>query len=189
MRAGRAIACGGADRWRRLALAGCGEGGLAGGLRSAGVAGTPDEFMVLPTRPLEMPENFAALPPPTPGAANRVDYRPHAEAIAGLTGRPRAPDAGGARAGRRGRARATRRSAAQLAAEDVTGGRPTAACCCERLIAERQAMIVDLRRPMVLDAPGRVRAAARDPGVQVPAAPPASCGARAQSSRRYRCAR
>ena len=48
-----------------LVLAGCGEGGVAGRLRSAGVAGKPDEFMVLPTRPLEMPQSFTALPPPT----------------------------------------------------------------------------------------------------------------------------
>ena len=94
MRAGRALA------WAALVLAplalgGCGEGGLAGGLRSAGVGGTPDEFMVLPTRPLEMPESFAALPPPTPGAVNRVDYRPHAEAVAGLTGRPAGAGSGG----------------------------------------------------------------------------------------------
>ena len=74
-----------------LALGGCGDGGLAGGLRAAGIAGKPDEFMVLPTRPLEMPANLAALPPPTPGQPNRVDYQPHAEAIAGLSGRPGAP--------------------------------------------------------------------------------------------------
>lgn len=68
------------------ALAGCGEGGIAGGLRAAGVAGTPDEFLVLPTRPLEMPPDLSTLPPPIPGATNRVDYRPRAEAVAGLTG-------------------------------------------------------------------------------------------------------
>src|SRR4051812_36538565 len=69
-------------------LAGCkGDRTLAGGLRSAGVGGSPDEFMVLPTRPLEMPQNMSALPAPTPGVANRVDYQPKAEAIAGLTGR------------------------------------------------------------------------------------------------------
>lgn len=74
-----------------LALGGCGEGGLGGYLRSAGVAQTPDEFMVLPTRPLEMPANLSALPPPTPGSINRVDYRPNAEAVAGLTGRQGPP--------------------------------------------------------------------------------------------------
>ena len=50
-----------------LALAACGGGGLAGALRSSGVTSTPDEFMVLPTRPLEMPDSFAALPTADPG--------------------------------------------------------------------------------------------------------------------------
>lgn len=70
-----------------LVLAGCGEAGLAGVLRSSGVGARPDEFMVLPTRPLEMPASLSALPPPAPGTANRVDYRPNAEAVTGLTGR------------------------------------------------------------------------------------------------------
>ena len=79
-----------------LALGGCAEGGVAGTLRAAGVVSKPDEFLVLPTRPLEMPQNLTALPPPTPGTLNRVDYHPRAEAIAGLTGRPQAPAASGA---------------------------------------------------------------------------------------------
>jgi hypothetical protein len=70
------------------ALAGCGEGGLASGLRSAGVANTPDEFLVLPTRPLELPPDLSTLPPPTPGQRNRVAYVPEAEAITALSGRP-----------------------------------------------------------------------------------------------------
>ncbi|MDG4650544.1 DUF3035 domain-containing protein [Roseibacterium sp. SDUM158017] len=46
----------------------------------------PDEFAVLPTAPLEMPENFAELPEPTPGARNRVDPDPERDAIAALGG-------------------------------------------------------------------------------------------------------
>jgi hypothetical protein len=46
----------------------------------------PDEFAVLPTAPLEMPENLASLPEPTPGAPNRVDPDPEADAIAALGG-------------------------------------------------------------------------------------------------------
>ena len=48
----------------------------------------PDEFAVLPTSPLEIPENLAALPEPTPGARNRVDPDPEADAIAALGGNP-----------------------------------------------------------------------------------------------------
>mgnify|MGYP005855789373 CR=1 FL=1 len=68
-------------------LSGCGEGGFVGALRSSGVGASPDEFMVLPTRPLELPSDLAALPPPTPGAVNRVDPRPEIDAVAALTGR------------------------------------------------------------------------------------------------------
>ncbi len=77
-------------------LAGCGEGGVAAGLRGAGIAGQPDEFLVLPTRPLEMPPDVTTLPPPTPGTTARVAYRPQADAIVALTGRPAvaAADAG-----------------------------------------------------------------------------------------------
>jgi hypothetical protein len=56
----------------------------------------PDEFAVLPTEPLQIPENLAALPDPTPGARNRVDPDPEADAIAALGGNPgRAAGAGG----------------------------------------------------------------------------------------------
>jgi hypothetical protein len=46
----------------------------------------PDEFAVLPTAPLEIPEDLASLPEPTPGAPNRVDPNPEADAIAALGG-------------------------------------------------------------------------------------------------------
>lgn len=46
----------------------------------------PDEFAILPTRPLEMPETFAELPPPTLGGMNRADPDPEADAIAALGG-------------------------------------------------------------------------------------------------------
>ena len=46
----------------------------------------PDEFSVLPTKPLEMPEDMAALPPPTPGGANRTDQTPEIDVAAALGG-------------------------------------------------------------------------------------------------------
>jgi hypothetical protein len=51
---------------------------------------TPDEFGILPTKPLEVPESYAALPEPTPGGRNRVDPTPHADAVAALGGNPAA---------------------------------------------------------------------------------------------------
>jgi hypothetical protein len=46
----------------------------------------PDEFLVLPSKPLEAPENYTDLPVPTPGGANRTDPTPEADAIAALGG-------------------------------------------------------------------------------------------------------
>ncbi|MCI2399839.1 DUF3035 domain-containing protein [Aliiroseovarius subalbicans] len=46
----------------------------------------PDEFQILPTKPLEAPESFSELPTPTPGGANRTDPTPRADAIAALGG-------------------------------------------------------------------------------------------------------
>lgn len=59
----------------------------------SGTAG-PDEFLVLPVAPLELPETLS-LPTPTPGAANRVDPNPTGNAVAALGGRPDAALAGG----------------------------------------------------------------------------------------------
>ncbi|MBM7068507.1 DUF3035 domain-containing protein [Actibacterium sp. 188UL27-1] len=57
---------------------------------------TPDEFAILPTKPLEIPDSLATtLPPPTPGQANRVDPTPQADAVAALGGNPARIRAGG----------------------------------------------------------------------------------------------
>ncbi|MEM1388159.1 MAG: DUF3035 domain-containing protein [Pseudomonadota bacterium] len=48
----------------------------------------PDEFAIVPKRPLEAPESFSDLPPPTPGGNNRTDVNPNADAIVALGGRP-----------------------------------------------------------------------------------------------------
>ncbi len=46
----------------------------------------PDEFGILPTKPLQMPEDLAALPEPVPGGASLTDPTPQADAIAALGG-------------------------------------------------------------------------------------------------------
>lgn len=50
----------------------------------------PDEFAILPSKPLEVPEGLSAepLPLPTPGATNRADLTPSTDAIAALGGDP-----------------------------------------------------------------------------------------------------
>jgi len=46
----------------------------------------PDEFSVLPSKPLELPEDLAALPDPTPGGTNRTDPTPEADLAQALGG-------------------------------------------------------------------------------------------------------
>ena len=48
----------------------------------------PDEFSIVPNRPLEQPESYAALPRPTPGGANRADQTPLGDAVLALGGSP-----------------------------------------------------------------------------------------------------
>jgi hypothetical protein len=50
----------------------------------------PDEFAILPVKPLELPEDIASLPDPTPGGTNRTDLTPKADAVAALGGNPAA---------------------------------------------------------------------------------------------------
>lgn len=48
----------------------------------------PDEFAIVPTKPLELPKDFTALPDPAPGARNRTDQLPEHDAVAALGGQP-----------------------------------------------------------------------------------------------------
>lgn len=50
--------------------------------------GTPEEFSILPVKPLGQPENYAELPTPTPGSANLTDPTPKQDAVAALGGNP-----------------------------------------------------------------------------------------------------
>ncbi|MEY8828153.1 DUF3035 domain-containing protein [Sedimentitalea sp. XS_ASV28] len=52
----------------------------------------PDEFMVVPVKPLTAPRDYDVLPAPTPGGGNLVDQNPRADAVEALGGRPSALD-------------------------------------------------------------------------------------------------
>ena len=88
-------------------------------------SGQPEEFSIVPNKPLQEPESFAALPAPTPGGVNRTDQTPLSDAVAAMGGNPARLNAGdgvpsgdGAlinRASRFGRDAGVR---GQLAAED-----------------------------------------------------------------------
>ena len=47
----------------------------------------PDEFLVLPTKPLEVPEDLANLPEPNANGQNLADQRPLEDAVIALGGR------------------------------------------------------------------------------------------------------
>ena len=76
-----------------LLLSGCGGDQSLMNLRSDSAG--PDEFGTLPTKPLEMPQDLAALPAPTLGGTNLTDPTPQADAIAALGGRPEVVTRGG----------------------------------------------------------------------------------------------
>lgn len=71
-----------------FALAGCGINDKEPKLLNikSSSAG-PDEFSVLPGKPLQEPPDYAALPAPTPGGRNITDPTPDADAITALGGR------------------------------------------------------------------------------------------------------
>jgi hypothetical protein len=69
-----------------LALAGCGGNDEPRLMNLRGTNVGPDEFSILPSKPLTMPPNLAALPAPTPGGGNLTDQDPFADAAAALGG-------------------------------------------------------------------------------------------------------
>jgi hypothetical protein len=98
----------------------------------------PDEFSIVPPKALEMPEDLAALPEPTPGGENRTDPRPKDEAVLALGGTPRvasasAPASDGALVAYAARAGVAGDIRPALAAEDVEYRRKNNGRLLERL--------------------------------------------------------
>lgn len=54
----------------------------------------PDEFLVVPAKPLVMPEDMAALPTPSPGGRNLADATPREDMFAALGGNAAAASGG-----------------------------------------------------------------------------------------------
>ena len=76
------------------ALAGCGGDDAAGNDPDlverviAGAYEAPEEFAVVPKKPLEMPSDMTALPPPSADGTSRSEPNPRADALTALIGRP-----------------------------------------------------------------------------------------------------
>ncbi|MEL7257351.1 MAG: DUF3035 domain-containing protein [Pseudomonadota bacterium] len=54
----------------------------------------PEEFGIVPGKPLQAPENYTTLPQPNPGGVNITDQTPRADGIAALGGNPAAISGG-----------------------------------------------------------------------------------------------
>jgi len=70
-----------------LGLAGCASTGLR---QLSSPSSGPDEFLILPNKPLTAPADYSVLPTPTPGGTNLVDQNPIADAALALGGSPKA---------------------------------------------------------------------------------------------------
>ncbi len=76
-----------------VAVAACSNSGLRT-LEPPGQG--PDEFSVLPVKPLTQPQDYAFLPAPTPGGGNLTDPNPQADVVAALGGNAGALNPNGA---------------------------------------------------------------------------------------------
>lgn len=79
-----------------LGVAGCGGSSDPKLLNLAASNDGPDEFSILPTKPLQTPANYTQLPTPTPGGGNITDPTPAGDAIVALGGNPSGGEAGSA---------------------------------------------------------------------------------------------
>lgn len=136
----------------------------------------PDEFRVLPVKPLQEPTSFTALPVPTPGGVNRTDPNPNADAVAALGGRPaalqagdRIPSADGALVRQAGRYGVTPNIRGELAAADADFRRRQARWTQLRIVPVDRYQ--QAYRSEALD-PYAEAARFRRAGIPTPAAPP-----------------
>jgi hypothetical protein len=152
-----------------MALVACGQGDP----RLMNVRNTesgPDEFAILPTNDLVIPQNLAELPPPTPGGVNRTDPDPEGDAIRALGGNPeRATRAAGDMLAYASRFGVTDGIRGTLAAEDLEYRTDNRGRVLERLFGTN--VYYDAYRPLSLDR-YRELERLRRAGVRTPAAPP-----------------
>lgn len=157
-------------------VAGCGQrDGDVTLTRLTNTGTSPDEFSVLPGKPLSPPQDTTRLPEPAPGAPNLTDQNPLADGVAALGGtrtRPgAAPDAGNAaivnHANRFGGTPAIRQTLAQ---EDRDLRRNRGRVTILRILPGDD--YVQAYREQWLDAHAEERRL-RDRGVLTPASPPA----------------
>lgn len=156
-----------------LGLAGCSGNRVPNLMNLRSDTRGPDEFGIIPTKPLQMPDDLTALPEPTPGGASLTDPTPNADAIAALGGNPavlgRSPAGDAAVLAAATRFGVTPDIRAALAAEDLDYRRKHTGRPLERLFG----ITVYYRAylPMSLDQEAEL-ARWRAAGIPTPSAPP-----------------
>jgi hypothetical protein len=71
-----------------LALSACSNDKIPTLMNVRSDSNGPDEFSILPPKPLEMPASLSELPEPTLGGSNLTDPNPNDDAILALGGKP-----------------------------------------------------------------------------------------------------
>lgn len=136
---------------------------------------SPDEFAVLPNKPLEAPEDYTSLPAPTPGETNLVDPTPRADAVAALGGNPDRLASGRIYAGEQGLITYASRYGVPadirntLAAEDLEWRKSNNGKLLERMFNVN--VYYGSYKPMFLDQYGELYRL-QSKGVRTPSAPP-----------------
>ncbi|MDQ2066252.1 DUF3035 domain-containing protein [Xinfangfangia sp. CPCC 101601] len=160
-----------------LGLAACGDRSEPPELMNLKATEGPDEFGILPPKPLELPKSLAELPEPTPGGANRTDPRPMDDAAIALGGTGQSSTGGGVPAADGALYAHTARFGtqdnirAQLASEDLQWRRDNNGRVLERLMNVN--VYFKAYKKFWLDQHGEL-AAWRARGVRTPSAPPAN---------------
>ncbi len=130
----------------------------------------PDEFGILPVKPLEMPTDLAVLPDPIPNGTNLVDPNPKGDAIAALGGKQGAGSNDGALVSYASRGGVTPDIRTALAAEDLEYRRRNNGRLLERWF--KNTVYFQAYARMSLDQMAEL-ARWRAAGVATPSAPPA----------------
>ncbi|MCR8826901.1 DUF3035 domain-containing protein [Pseudosulfitobacter koreensis] len=154
-----------------LALGACANTGLRD---LNGTSDGPDEFIVTPSKPLQEPDSYTALPAPTPGQANLVDLRPLEESVGTLGGRRGSPTGAvpasdGAVVNHASRFGRTADIRATLAAEDEAFRKRRGRFTQYRIVPVDR--YNQAYKPQAID-PNKVARAYRRAGVPTPSAPP-----------------
>ena len=159
-----------------LTLAACGSDRTPNLMNLRSSSQGPDEFGVLPNKPLQMPENLSQLPTPTPGGKNLTDPTPEADAVAALGGNRNRLDLTGTVPGSdRALVSAVSRYGAQagirktLASEDLEYRKKHDGRLLERLFSI--SVYYKAYKPMELNQTAELERWRRA-GAQTPAAPP-----------------